>query len=55
MIANLFRTLPRVALIALVAHAVPALAQQQPVVVQGLDCRGEEPFWRVEEIGRAHV
>ena len=48
MIANLFRTLPRVALIALVANTVPALAQQQPVVVQGLDCRGEEPFWRVE-------
>ncbi|MEO6566197.1 MAG: hypothetical protein ABIO63_09195, partial [Casimicrobiaceae bacterium] len=28
--------------------AVPAFAQQQPIVIQGLDCRGEEPFWRVD-------
>jgi len=43
------RTLPRVALLALCCiGAVPAFAQQQPIVIQGLDCRGEEPFWRVD-------
>jgi len=43
------RTLPRAALLALCClGTVPAFAQQQPIVVQGLDCRGEEPFWRVD-------
>ena len=49
----MFRTLPHVALLGFVcAAALPAVAQQQPIVVQGLDCRGEEPFWRVDA-GRA--
>ncbi len=48
MIATLFRALPRVALLAAAAAVLPALAQQQPIVVQGLDCRGEEPYWRVD-------
>ncbi|MEP7330236.1 MAG: hypothetical protein ABI777_13585 [Betaproteobacteria bacterium] len=48
MIDRPFGPLLRAALIAMMAHALPSLAQQQPVVVQGLDCSGEEPFWRVD-------
>lgn len=51
-ITTMLRTLSRMALLAAAAAALPALAQQQPIVVQGLDCRGAEPFWRVDT-GRA--
>jgi len=43
------RTLPRLLVLVISCIAtVPVFAQQQPIVVQGLDCRGEEPFWRVD-------
>ncbi len=49
MIAFQFRPLPHVVLLALCcSFTVPAFAQPQPIVIQGLDCRGEEPFWRVD-------
>lgn len=48
MIATILRSLPHLAWLAVAcAAAPPALAQQQPILVQGLDCRGEEPFWNV--------
>ena len=48
MTATILRSLPRLAWLAVAcAAAPPALAQQQPILVQGLDCRGEEPFWNI--------
>jgi uncharacterized membrane protein len=48
-IATVLQALPRTVLLALACvTTLPALAQQQPLVAQGLDCRGEEPFWNVE-------
>ena len=43
------RTSRHLAMLALCCiSAMPVFAQQQPIVIQGLDCRGEEPFWRVD-------